>query len=418
VEKPEVLEVAFVKILVLNSGSSSVKYQFIDMEGEKVLCQGIAERIGLDGSRIVHKINGKKHIVEVELPNHDVAIQKVLDILRDEKLGVIKDLKEIGAVGHRVVHGGEKFASSVLVDDEVIKVLEENADLAPLHNPPNIMGIKAVKKLLPNVPNVAVFDTAFHQSMPKKAFLYAIPIEFYEKHRIRRYGFHGTSHRYVSRRAAEILGKPYESLKIITAHLGNGASIAAIMYGKSVDTSMGFTPLEGLVMGTRSGDIDPAIVIYLQQKLNMNVDEVYNLLNKKSGILGLFKKSSDMREIEDGVLKHNDPVARLTLDIYEYRIAKYIGAYAAAMNGVDVIVFTAGVGENFPLLRQEICDNYLGYLGVVCDKEANNVFGKERIISKPESKVTVMVIPTNEELVIARDTYKIVTEGIKELKLF
>ncbi len=406
------------KILVLNSGSSSVKYQFIDMEGEKVLCQGIAERIGIEGSRIVHKINGEKNVVEVALPNHDVAIQKVLDILQDEKLGVIKDLKEIGAVGHRVVHGGEKFASSVLIDDEVIKVLEENADLAPLHNPPNIMGIKAIKKLLPNVPNVAVFDTAFHQSMPKKAYLYAIPIELYEEHKIRRYGFHGTSHRYVSRRAAEILGKPYESLKIITAHLGNGASIAAVMYGKSVDTSMGFTPLEGLVMGTRSGDIDPAIVIYLQQKLNMNVDEVYNLLNKKSGILGLFKKSSDMREVEDGVLKYNDPVARLTLDIYEYRIAKYIGAYAAAMNGVDVIVFTAGVGENFPLMRQEICDNYLGYLGVVCDKEANDVYGKERIISKPESKVTVMVIPTNEELVIARDTYKIVTEGLKELKLF
>ncbi|MCD6449060.1 MAG: acetate kinase [Thermotogaceae bacterium] len=405
------------KVLVLNSGSSSVKYQFIDMEGEKVLCQGIAERIGLEGSRIIHKMNGEKHVIEVELPDHDVAIQKVLDILQDEKLGVIKDVREIGAVGHRVVHGGERFASSVLIDDEVIKVLEENADLAPLHNPPNIMGIKAIKKLLPDVPNVAVFDTAFHQSMPKKAYLYAIPMELYEKHRIRRYGFHGTSHRYVSRRAAEILGKPYESLKIITAHLGNGASITAVMYGKSVDTSMGFTPLEGLVMGTRSGDIDPAIVIYLQQKLNMSVDEVYNLLNKKSGILGLFKKSSDMREVEEGVF-NDDPIARLVLDIYEYRIAKYIGAYAAAMNGVDVIVFTAGVGENFPLMRQEICDNYLGYLGVVCDKEANEVFGEERIISKPESKVAVMVIPTNEELVIARDTYKIVTEGIKELKLF
>ena len=405
------------KILVLNSGSSSVKYQFIDMEKEEVLCRGIAERIGLDGSRIVHRLGGEKHIIDVELPNHEVAINEVLNTLQDEKLGVIRDLKEIGAVGHRVVHGGERFASSVLIDDEVIEVLEENADLAPLHNPPNIMGIRAIMKLLPGVPNVAVFDTAFHQSMPKKAYLYAIPLELYEKHKIRRYGFHGTSHRYVSRRAAEILGKPYESLKIITVHLGNGASIAAVKNGKSVDTSMGFTPLEGLVMGTRSGDIDPAIVIYLQQKLGMSVDEVYNLLNKKSGILGLYKKSSDMREVEDDVFA-GDEHARLVLDIYEYRIAKYIGAYVAAMNGVDVIVFTAGVGENSPIVRKEICENYLSFLGIKIDDEANDFKGQERIISTPDSKVTVMVIPTNEELVIARDTYEIVTKGIKELKLF
>ncbi len=405
------------KVLVINSGSSSVKYQFIDMENETVLCKGLAERIGLEGSRIVHRVGSEKHIIEKELPDHDTAIREVLKVLTDEKIGVIKDLKEIGAVGHRVVHGGEKFASSVLIDDEVINVLEENVDLAPLHNPPNIMGIKAIKKLLPDVPNVAVFDTAFHQSMPKKAYLYAIPIELYEKYRIRRYGFHGTSHRYVSRRAAEILGKPYESLKIITAHLGNGASIAAVKNGKSVDTSMGFTPLEGLVMGTRSGDIDPAIVIYLQQKLGMNVDEVYTTLNKKSGVLGLFKKSSDMRDLEDAVFE-GDEFARLVLDIYEYRIAKYIGAYAAAMNGVDVIVFTAGVGENSPIIRKEVCENYLSFLGIKIDDKANDAKGQEKIISTEDSKVTVMVIPTNEELVIARDTKEIVEKGIKELKLF
>ncbi len=405
------------KVLVLNSGSSSVKYQMLDMENESVLCKGIAERIGIHGSRIVHKVSGEKYIKEVELPNHDKAIEEVINILTDEEWGVLKDISEIKAVGHRVVHGGEKFASSVLIDDEVMKVLEENVDLAPLHNPPNIMGIKAIMKLLPNVPNVAVFDTAFHQSMPKKAFLYAIPMEYYEKHRIRRYGFHGTSHRYVSKRAAEILGKPYESLKIISAHLGNGASIAAIMNGRSVDTSMGFTPLEGLVMGTRSGDLDPAIVVILQQKFGMSSEEVYNLLNKKSGVLGLYGKSSDMRDIEDGVFE-GDQLARLVLDIYEYRIAKYIGAYAAAMNGVDVIIFTAGVGENSPILREEICENYLGYLGIKIDKKANDVKSKERIISTPDSKVTVMTIPTNEELVIARDTYEIVSKGIKELKLF
>ena len=395
------------KILVINSGSSSVKYQLLDMENEEVLCKGIAERIGLHGSRIVHRKGGEKHIIERELPNHEVALQGVLEILTDEKLGVIKNLSEISAVGHRVVHGGEKFSGSVLIDDEVMKALEENIDLAPLHNPPNIMGIRAVQKLLPGVPNVAVFDTAFHQTMPKKAYLYAIPIELYEEHRIRRYGFHGTSHRYVSKRAAEILGKPYESLKIITAHLGNGASIAAVMYGKSVDTSMGFTPLEGLVMGTRSGDIDPAIVIHLQKKLGMSADEVYEMLNKKSGVLGLFKKSSDMRDIEDAALA-GDELARLVLDIYEYRIAKYIGAYAAAMNGVDVIVFTAGVGENSPIIREEICENYLGFLGVKIDKEKNDFKGEERIISTPDSKVTVMVVPTNEELMIARDTKEIV----------
>ncbi|MCD6267059.1 MAG: acetate kinase [Thermotoga sp. 4484_232] len=405
------------KILVINSGSSSVKYQFIDMNGEKVLCKGIAERIGISGSRLIHKVRGEKHVIEKDLPDYEVALKLILDTLMDEKLGVIKDLSEIGAVGHRVVHGGEIFASSVLIDDEVIKVLEEYSYLAPLHNPPNLMGIKASMKLLPKVPNVAVFDTAFHQSMPRKAFLYAIPYEYYEKYRIRRYGFHGTSHRYVSKRAAEILGKSYKELKIITCHLGNGASIAAVKNGKSVDTSMGFTPLEGLVMGTRSGDIDPSIVVFLQEKEGLSPQDVYDILNKKSGVLGLSKGfSPDMRDIEEAAM-NGDETARTALDVYEYRIAKYIGAYAAVMNGVDAIVFTAGVGENSPIIREEICENYLGYLGVKIDKEKNDVMGEERIISTPDSKVAVLVIPTNEELVIARDTKEIVEKGIKELKI-
>lgn len=405
------------KILVINSGSSSIKYQFIDMDGEKVLCKGIAERIGISGSRLIHKVGSEKHILEKNLPDHEVALKLILDVLMDRKLGVIKNLSEINAVGHRVVHGGEIFASSVLIDDEVIKVLEEYSYLAPLHNPPNLMGIKASMKLLPGVPNVAVFDTAFHQSMPKKAFLYALPYEYYEKYRIRRYGFHGTSHRYVSKRASEILGKPYEELKIITCHLGNGASIAAIKNGRSVDTSMGFTPLEGLVMGTRSGDIDPSIVVFLQEKENLSAQDVYNILNKKSGVFGLSKGfSSDMRDIEKAML-NGDEVARIVLDVYEYRIAKYIGAYVATMNGVDAIVFTAGVGENSPIIREEICENYLGYLGIKIDRERNNVKGEERIISTQDSKVAVLVIPTNEELVIARDTKEIVEKGIKELKI-
>ncbi|HDM70692.1 MAG TPA: acetate kinase, partial [Thermotogales bacterium] len=338
----------------------------------------------------------------------------VLKTLQDREMGVIENLDQISAVGHRVVHGGERFANSVRIDDEVLRVIEENSDLAPLHNPPNIMGIKAAMKLLPNVPQVAVFDTAFHQTIPEKAYLYAIPYSYYEKYRIRRYGFHGTSHRYVSRRAAEILGIPYEKLKIITCHLGNGASIAAVKYGRSIDTSMGFTPLEGLVMGTRSGDIDPAIVTFLQEKEGMSAGEVYDLLNKKSGVLGLSELSSDMRDIEEGAMK-GDERLRLVLDIYEYRIAKYIGAYAAAMNGVDVIIFTAGVGENSSILRREICENYLGYLGVKIDVEKNEFKGEERIISTDDSKVKVMVIPTNEELLIARDTKEIVEKGLKEL---
>lgn len=405
------------KILVVNCGSSSIKYQFIDMNGEKVLCKGLAERIGIEGSRLVHRVNNDKHVIEKPMKDHEEALKLVLDTLIDPEIGVIKDLSEIDAVGHRVVHGGEKFASSVLIDDEVLKVLEENVHLAPLHNPPNIMGIKAVQKLLPNVPNVGVFDTAFHQSMPKKAYLYGLPYEFYEKYRIRRYGFHGTSHRYVSRRAAEILGRDYYDFKVITCHLGNGASIAAIRHGRSIDTSMGFTPLEGLVMGTRCGDIDPAIVVYLQQNLGMSVEKVYDLLNKKSGMLGLTNNlSSDMRDIEDAASAGNE-LAQLALDIYVYRIAKYIGAYAAAMNGVDAIVFTAGVGENSSYVREKVCE-YLGFLGVKIDKHLNDVKGVERIISTPDSKVAVLIVPTNEELVIARDTKYIVENKVKELKLF
>ncbi|MGB9821011.1 MAG: acetate kinase [Pseudothermotoga sp.] len=404
------------KILVVNCGSSSVKYQFVDMKTEKVLCKGLAERVGIEGSRLVHRVNADKHVIEKSMKDHEEALKLILEVLLDPEIGVIKDLSEISAVGHRVVHGAERFASSVLIDDEVMKVLEENVHLAPLHNPPNIMGIRAVQKLLPNVPNVGVFDTAFHQSMPKKAFLYPIPYEFYEKYRIRRYGFHGTSHRYVSKRAAEMLSRDYYDFKVITCHLGNGASIAAVRHGKSVDTSMGFTPLEGIVMGTRSGDIDPAIVIYMQQNLGMPVDKVYDTLNKKSGMLGLSQVSSDMRDIEEAAFSGNE-MAQVALDIYVYRIAKYIGAYAAAMNGVDAIVFTAGVGENSPYVREKVCE-YLGFLGVKLDKNLNQLKGTERIISTPDSKVAVLVVPTDEELVIARDTKQIVESGIKELKLF
>jgi len=403
-------------VLVVNSGSSSIKYQLMDMKDEKVLCKGIAERIGIPGSRIVHKKDGEKFIVEKPMVNHDEALKFVLETLIDEKYGAIKDFKEINAVGHRVVHGGEKFSGSVLIDDEVIKAVEEFSFLAPLHNPPNLMGIKAIMKLLPSVPNVAVFDTAFHAKMPKKAYLYAIPYTYYEKYKIRRYGFHGTSHRYVSKRTAEILGLDYNKSKIITVHLGNGASIAAVKNGKSIDTSMGFTPLEGLVMGTRSGDLDPSIVTFLMEKEGLTSEEVYTILNKKSGVLGLTNNfSSDMRDIEDKALE-NDPLCRLVLDIYEYRIAKYIGAYVAAMNGVDAIAFTAGVGENSPITREEICENYLGYLGIQIDKEKNNVKGSEKVISTPDSKVSVLIVPTNEELMIARDTKEIIEKGIKQIE--
>ncbi|BBJ27945.1 acetate kinase [Athalassotoga saccharophila] len=395
------------KVLVINAGSSSLKYQLFDMTNENVLCSGIVERIGLDGSRLVHKLNGQKHVKDQEVKDHRVALKIVLEILTDKTYGVIGSMKEIDAVGHRVVHGGETFSGSVLIDEKVMKALEDNIELAPLHNPPNIMGIKAAKELLPDVPHVGTFDTAFHQTLPKKAYLYAIPLRYYEKYKIRRYGFHGTSHFYVSHRTAEILGRPIEELKIITCHIGNGSSVAAVKYGKSIDTSMGFTPLEGLVMGTRSGDLDPAIVTFLQEKEHLSYKEINNILNKESGAYGLSNGlSSDMRDIENAALEDHNEVAKLALDIYDYRIAKYVGAYAAAMNGVDAIAFTAGVGENSPYTRADVC-SYLEFLGLKIDNAKNNIRGKEAIISTEDSKVKALVVPTNEELVIARDTQKI-----------
>ncbi|HBH12115.1 MAG: Acetate kinase [Petrotoga mobilis] len=397
------------KVLVINSGSSSIKYQLLEMDTEKVLAKGLVERIGIEGSRIIHRKNEEKYVIEKVIKNHEEGLKEVLDLLTSEDYKVISSLNEIDAVGHRVVHGGERFSSSVIIDKESLDAIEMMSFLAPLHNPANVMGIKAAIELLPNVPQIAVFDTSFHQTMPKTSFLYAIPYEYYEKYKIRRYGFHGTSHKYVSRRAAEILGKDIKTLKIITSHIGNGASIAAVKNGESFDTSMGFTPLEGLVMGTRSGDIDPAIVSFLAQEEGLTVKEVVEILNKKSGVYGITKGfSSDMRDIEDKALE-GDKVCRLALDIYEYRIAKYIGAYAAAMNGVDVIVFTAGVGENSPVTREEICEKYLTYLGVKIDKEKNNFKGLERVISTPDSKVEVLAVPTNEELMIARETKELVS---------
>lgn len=399
------------KVLVINSGSSSLKYQLFNMEDESVLCNGIVERINLKGSRLIHRVNSKTYTVETPVKDHRVALKIVLDTLLDAEKGVIRSMKEINAVGHRVVHGGETFSGSVLIGEDVMKALEDNTELAPLHNPPNITGIVAAKELLPNVPQVGVFDTAFHQTLPKKAYFYAIPMKYYEKYKVRRYGFHGTSHFYVSRRAAEMVGRPIEDLKIITCHIGNGASITAVKNGKSVDTSMGFTPLEGLVMGTRCGDMDPAIVTFLQEKENLSTKEINDILNKKSGVYGLTNGfSSDMRDIEDAALDGNK-TSKLALDMYDYRIAKYIGAYAAAMNGVDVIVFTAGVGENSPHTRKNVC-SYLEFLGLKIDDERNNMRGKESIISTEDSKVKALVVPTNEELVIARDTKKII-ESLK-----
>ncbi|WP_036223636.1 acetate kinase [Mesoaciditoga lauensis] len=401
------------KVLVINSGSSSLKYQLFDMKDESVLCSGIVERIKLDGSRLIHKVNSKKYVVETPVKDHKVALKIVLDTLLDPEKGVIKSMDEIEAVGHRVVHGGETFSGSVLIDEKVMKALEDNVELAPLHNPPNITGIVAAKELLPDAPQVGVFDTAFHQTLPEKAYFYAIPMKYYKKYKIRRYGFHGTSHFYVSRRAAEILGKPVEKLKTITCHIGNGASITAVKHGKSVDTSMGFTPLEGLVMGTRSGDMDPAIVTFLQEKEGLTSKEINDILNKQSGVYGITNGfSSDMRDIEDAALEGTNDLAKIALEMYDYRIAKYVGAYAAAMNGVDAIVFTGGVGENSPYTRKDVC-SYLEFLGIHIDDEKNNMRGKEEIISTKDSKVKVLVVPTNEELVIARDTKKIV-ESLKK----
>ena len=395
------------KVLVINCGSSSLKYQLIDMETEEVVAKGLAERIGIDGSRLKHQPAGKDAVVQEEpMPDHHKAVEMVLAALTDPNHGVIADMSEICAVGHRVVHGGEKFASSVLITKEVIETMEECSDLAPLHNPANLIGIEACMALMPNTPMVAVFDTAFHQTMPEKAFLYGIPYKYYKEYQVRRYGFHGTSHRYVSQRVAAILGKPIEDLKIVVCHLGNGASVCAVKGGKSVDTSMGLTPLEGLIMGTRSGDLDPAILQYIMHKDNLDIDQMMNVLNKESGVLGLSEISSDFREIENGCAEGNKDAIRAN-DAFVYRVAKYIGSYAAAMNGVDAIAFTAGLGENNALVRKEVCE-YLEFLGLKVDDEKNDVRGKEVVFSTDDSKVAALLVPTNEELMIARDTMELI----------
>lgn len=390
-------------ILVINCGSSSLKFQLIDSESEEVLAKGLCERIGLEGARLVYQPKGgEKEITNADMPNHKKAVELVLSALVNSNTGVISDLADVSAVGHRIVHGGEKFAGSVLITDEVIKAIEECNDLAPLHNPANLIGIMACKEIMKEVPMVAVFDTAFHQTMPSKAYLYGLPYEYYTRHKIRRYGFHGTSHNYVSHKAAELLGRSYEATKTIVCHLGNGASICAVKNGISIDTSMGLTPLEGLIMGTRSGSIDPAIVEFICKKENLSVEEVMNVLNKKSGVLGISGIGSDFRDIIDEMDKGNK-MANLTMEVYCYNVAKYIGAYTAAMNGVDIIAFTAGVGENNPLIRKKVCD-YFGYLGIEIDEKLNEKRGEDLIISTKQSKVKVMVVATNEELKIARET--------------
>ena len=395
------------KVLVINCGSSSLKYQLINMEDESVLAKGLVERIGIEGSVLKHEVAGKdKVVIETPMPDHKVALEIVMNALTDENHGAIKSLDEIHAIGHRVVHGGEKFSSSVIIDDEVIAAIEETCELAPLHNPPNLIGINACKELLPGKPMVAVFDTAFHQTMPKSTYIYALPYEYYEKYGVRRYGFHGTSHKYVSDRCADLMGKKVEDLRIITCHLGNGASVAAIDHGKVVETSMGFTPLEGLIMGTRAGDIDTAISTFLMDKLDLDCLEMNDILNKESGVLGISGVSSDFRDIEKAAGEGNER-AQLALDSYFKRVKKYIGAYWAVMGGVDAIVFTAGLGENSIESRAEICAD-MQEMGLEIDHERNNVRGKEALISTDASKVKVFCIPTNEELVIARDTKELV----------
>ena len=396
------------KVLVINCGSSSLKFQLIDSDSEKVLAKGLCERIGIDGGMVTYQPEGKDKIKkQADMPDHTEAVRLVIDSLVDKENGVISSLDEIGAVGHRIVHGGESFSSATIIDDKVINAIEECNDLAPLHNPANLIGIRSCREIMPNVPMVAVFDTAFHQTMPKKAYLYGIPYEYYKKYKVRRYGFHGTSHEFVSKRAAEFLGKDINDLKIIVCHLGNGASISAVKNGKCVDTSMGLTPLEGLFMGTRSGNLDPAILQFISNKENLTIDEMLNILNKKSGVLGMSGVSSDFRDLGEAADGGNEQ-ARTTLEAYSYRVAKYIGSYAAAMNGVDAIVFTAGVGENNIEVRRMIGE-YLGYLGTGVDKDKNNIRGEEAVISPDGAKVSVLVIPTNEELMIAKDTYDIVT---------
>ena len=390
-------------VLVINCGSSSLKYQLIDSNTKKALATGICERIGMDVSYLKHTPAGNdKVVIETVMENHEVAVSMVLEALIDKKHGVIKDLSEIQAVGHRVVHGGEKFSSSTIITDEVIDAIEDCNDLAPLHNPANLIGIRACKSLMKSVPMVAVFDTAFHQTIPDKAYLYALPMEYYEKYKIRKYGFHGTSHSFVSEHLSDFCGLELNNSKIIVCHLGNGASITAVQNGKSVDTSMGFTPLSGLVMGTRSGDIDPSIIEFIAKKENKNLEEIMHLLNKDSGIQGMSKVSSDFRDINVAMDNGNE-YARIAFDVFVYRVVKYIGGFIASMNGVDAIAFTAGVGENDPKVRYDVC-KYLEFMGITIDEEANKLRGQEVMISTPDSKVKVAVIPTNEELAIAKAT--------------
>ena len=395
------------KVLVINCGSSSLKYQVLQMEDETLLCKGLVERIGIEGSVLKHeKIGQDKFVLEVPMKDHKDAIGHVLDAIVDAEHGIAASMAEIEAVGHRVVHAGEKYASSVKVTEAVMAALEECTELAPLHNPPNILGIRACQELMPETPMVAVFDTAFHQTMPAESYIYAIPYEYYEQYKVRRYGFHGTSHRYVSQRAAEMLGKDLKDIKVITCHLGNGSSLAAVKDGKCFDTTMGFTPLEGLAMGTRCGDIDPAIVTFIGEKEGLSYAEVNNVVNKKSGVLGISGVSSDFRDIESAAKEGNER-AQLALDVFTHKVKAYIGAYMAEMNGCDAIVFTAGVGENGIGNRAAICEG-LENLGIVLDAEKNNVRGKDTVISADDSKVKILLIPTNEELMIARDTYEIV----------
>ncbi len=391
------------KVLVINCGSSSLKYQLIDSETEQVLAVGLCERIGIDGRLNHTPAGGEKVVINKDMPDHEVAIRMVLDALVNAGYGVIRDLKEIDAVGHRLVHGGEKFTSSVVINEEVIAGVEECNPLAPLHNPANLIGVRACQAIMPGVPNVGVFDTAFHQTMEPRAFMYGLPYEYYEKYKVRRYGFHGTSHSFVSKRAVDMLKLDPENSKVIVCHLGNGASISAVKNGKVMDTSMGMTPMEGLVMGTRCGDVDPTVVEYLAHRLNKSLEDVMVILNKESGVYGISGGlSSDFRDLEAAADEGNKK-AELALDVFSYRTAKYIGSYIAAMNGVDAVVFTAGIGENTSIVRRKVLEHF-GYMGITLDLEANKVRGEEKIISTPDSKITVAVIPTNEELAIARET--------------
>lgn len=393
-------------VLVINCGSSSLKYQLINSDTEAVLAKGLCERIGIDGRLVYQKAGCDKEITEAPMPTHKEAIQMVLDALTNDKTGAIESLKEVNAVGHRVVHGGEKFASSVVITDEVIAAVEECNDLAPLHNPANLIGIRVCSELMPGVPQVAVFDTAFHQTMPAKAYLYGLPIEYYKNYKVRRYGFHGTSHSFVSKCAVEFLGLDPENSKVIVCHLGNGSSISAVVNGKCVDTTMGLTPLEGVVMGTRSGNIDPAIMEYIAKKENLDITGIMNVLNKKSGLQGMSGVSSDMRDLTDAADNGNEDAAN-AIEVLCYGIAKFVGGYVAAMNGIDAIIFTAGIGENAGVVREKVV-SYLGYLGIELDKEANGKRGEEMVISTADSKVKVAVIPTNEELAICRETVALV----------